>query len=187
MTDSSQAIKRASTSSMILGVLTILLGIVAIGSPLVSGLAVTLLVAIVLLVAGVAKTIFAFHAGSFGKGLMRLLFGGLTILAGLIMLFKPGMALATLTLVLGVYFLLEGVFTLTAAFNHKPAPGWGWFAFNGVVTLVLAGIIIGEWPISGVWAIGLLVGIRLLFSGITILTLGSAGRQVAKKMEQEPS
>jgi uncharacterized membrane protein HdeD (DUF308 family) len=178
-----KTVKPASTSSIILGALTIVLGMVAIGSPLVSGLAVTLLVAVALLVAGVAKTIFAFRAGSFGQDLMRLLFGGLTIIAGLIMLFQPGMALATLTLVLGIYFLLDGVSTLVAAFRYRTTHGWGWMAFNGIITLVLAAIIIGEWPVSGVWAIGLLVGVRLVFSGLTILILGSAGRRLAKAME----
>lgn len=182
MNDTSQTVKNVSTAGMIWGILTIILGIIAIGSPMISGIAVTMLVAITLIIAGIAKTIYAFHAGSFGQGVMRLLFGGLTIVAGVIMMAQPGMALATLTMVLGIYFLVDGLFTLIAGMQRKPQAGWGWVVFNGLVTLALAWMIISDWPVSGVWAIGILVGVRLLFSGMTMLTLGSAGRQVAGQM-----
>lgn len=182
MSEASRAVKSISTAGMIWGVLTIILGVVAIGSPMISGLAVAFLVAITLIIAGIAKTIYAFSAGSFGQGLVRLLFGGLTVTVGIIMIAQPGMALATLTLVLAAYFLADGVMALVVGFQHKPAQGWGWMVFNGLVTLALALMIIGDWPVSGVWAIGILVGVRLLFSGMTMLTLGSAGRQAAKSI-----
>ena len=109
--------------------------------------------------------------------------GGLTIIVGIVMVGQPGLALATLTMILGVYFLVDGITTITAAFHVKPEQGWTWLLFNGVVTLVLAWMIIGEWPLSGVWAIGILVGVRLLFSGMTMLTLGSAGRMATKPVD----
>jgi uncharacterized membrane protein HdeD (DUF308 family) len=179
MNDNAQPLKKASNRGMIWGVLTIFLGILAIGSPLVSGLAVAITVGAVLLLAGISMTLFAFQAPSFGRGLLRLLFGALTVLVGISALSQPGIALVNLTLLLGIYFIADGVVALIVAFNVKPSPGWGWMTFNGAVTIALGWMILKGWPVSGVWAVGILVGVRLLFAGMTMLTLGTAGRQIA--------
>ena len=92
------------------------------------------------------------------------------------MVVQPGMALASLTLVLAIYFLVDGLVMLFAAFSVKPARGWGWLLFNGIITLLLGLLIFGQWPLSGAWAIGILVGVRLLFAGMTMIALGSSGR-----------
>lgn len=180
MNESVGDLKKASRGGMIWGVVTLILGIVAMGSPLVSGLAVSVVVAIALIAAGVAMTIYAFQAASLGRGILRFLFGGLTVLVGVAMLAQPGLALANLTLLLAVYFFADGIVTLIVAWNVKPEAGWGWMTFNGVVTIALAYLIMKGWPLSGVWAIGILVGVRLIFTGITMLTLGSMGSQVAR-------
>ena len=126
----------------------------------------------------------AFQAGSLGRGILKLLFGGLTIIIALVMFSEPGIALAKLTLFLGVYFIIDGIMVLAGSLSVKPQPGWGWMAFNGAVTLLLAWLILEGWPISGAWAIGILVGVRLLFSGMTMLALGSVGSQAAKEMNK---
>ena len=170
---------------MIWGVITLVLGILAIASPqmtLATGLAVSILVGIALIAAGLAQTVFAFQAPSLGRGVLKFLFGGFTVLVGIAMIAQPKAALASLTLMLAVYFFVDGVFTLIAAWNVKPEPGWGWLAFNGAVTILLGYLIWSGWPLSGIWAIGVLVGIRLIFSGITMITLGSAGRSMAKSL-----
>jgi uncharacterized membrane protein HdeD (DUF308 family) len=179
MNDNAQPLKKASNRGMIWGLLTIFLGVLAIGSPLVSGLAVAITVGAVLLLAGISMTLFAFQAPSFGRGLLRLLFGALTVLVGISALSQPGIALVNLTLLLGIYFIADGVVALIVAFNVKPSPGWGWMTFNGAVTIALGWMILKGWPVSGVWAVGILVGVRLLFAGMTMLTLGTAGRQIA--------
>ena len=154
----------SSRPGMLWGILTLLAGFVAVGSPLMSGLVVTMIVAITLLAAGISMAIYAFQAGSLGRGILRLLFGALTVIVGLIMLAQPGLALAKLTLLLGIYFVFDGIVVLTAAFKVRPQRGWGWLAFNGLATLLLAWFILDGWPLSGVWAIGVLVGIRLIFA-----------------------
>ena len=105
MNDQADQLKKASGWSMLWGILTILIGFMAMGSPLASGLAVTLVVGIALLAAGVSMTIYAFQAPSLGKILLKLLFGGLTVVVGIAILAQPGLALAKLTVLLGVYFL----------------------------------------------------------------------------------
>jgi len=173
MNEGAQVLKNASRLGTLWGVLTILFGLLAIGSPLYSGLAVAVMVGFALVAAGISMTIFAFQAPSLGRGILKLLFGALTVFVGLAALAQPGIALAKLTLLLGAYFLADGVMTMIVAFNVKPQPGWGWMTFNGIVTIMLGWMILKGWPVSGVWAIGILVGVRLLFAGMTMLTLRS--------------
>jgi len=182
MNENAQSLKEVSRKGIIWGVITLICGILSIGSPLVSGLAVAMMVGAFLLVAGASMTLFAFQAPSLGRGVLKFLFGALTLLVGLAALSQPGIALAKLTLLLGMYFIADGVINMIVAFNVKPEAGWGWMTFNGVVTIALGWMILKGWPVSGAWAIGILVGIRLLFSGMAMLTLGSAGSQVARTL-----
>jgi uncharacterized membrane protein HdeD (DUF308 family) len=179
MSDVSQDVKKVSGLVTVWGVLTIILGFLAMGAPLVTGLALALMIGIAMLVAGLLQTVYAFQAGSIGRGFLRLLFGGITILAGCAIIGQPGMALATLTLFLAVYFVIDGLTTLFASSAVKQ--GKGLVIFNGIVTLLLGIMIWRGWPVSGVWAIGILVGVRLIFSGMTMLALGSVGRELANQ------
>jgi uncharacterized membrane protein HdeD (DUF308 family) len=182
MNENAQALKSASRWGMAWGFLTILFGFLAIGSPFVSGLAVAMFIGIALLAAGVSMTVYAFRAPSLGRGILKFLFGGLTVLVGIAVISQPGIALVKLTFLLGAYFIADGIMTLIVAWNIKPEAGWGWMTFNGAVTLLLAYLILSGWPETALWAVGMLVGIRLLFSGMTIMTMGSAGNQAAKTL-----
>jgi uncharacterized membrane protein HdeD (DUF308 family) len=180
MNESAQELKKASNRGMIWGILTIIFGFLAIGAPVVSGVAVTLMIGIALLAAGVSMLIFAFQAPSLGKILLKLLFAGLTVLVGISVLTQPGIALVNLTLLLGIFFVVDGFFSFIVAWNVKPEKGWGWLVFNALVTVVLGIMILKGWPQASLFVIGILVGIRLIFAGVTMLTLGTAGRRVAK-------
>ena len=182
MNATADIIKRSSRLSIIWGVATMMLGILALFAPLLVGLSVTMLVAILLMAAGIAQTVFAFQARSFGKGALKFLFGGITLVCGISMLMTPLIGLSTLTLLLMAYFLIDGIFTIVAAFDIKPVKGWGWMLFNGIITVLLAGMIWWEWPLSGAWAIGVLLGVRLIFSGLSIIMLGSVGASVGNKI-----
>jgi uncharacterized membrane protein HdeD (DUF308 family) len=182
MNESSANIKKASGAVTLWGVLTIVLGVFAMGAPLVTGLALAVLIGISLVAAGLMQSIYAFQAGSIGKGVLRLLFGGVTVLAGLTIAGQPGIALATLTLILAIYFVVDGVTTLIASTAVAGGQGKGLIIFNGIVTLVLGIMIWRGWPVSGAWAIGILVGIRLIFSGMTMMALGAVGREVSKQL-----
>ncbi len=180
MNENATQLKKASGWGMVWGILTILFGLFAIGSPLASGLAVTLVIGITLLAAGVSMLIFAFQAPSLGKILLKLLFAGLTIAVGIAILSQPGIALAKLTLILGAFFVVDGFFGFIVAWNMKPEQGWGWMTVNAFVTIALGVMILKGWPEASLFVIGILVGIRLVFAGITMLAMGSLGRQVAK-------
>ena len=181
MGELNEAVKQSSKIGIVLGIMTLLLGVLAIAAPMVSGLAVSMVVAFILIAAGICQAIFAFRAETFGKGVSALLFGGFSIIAGGVMLARPLFGLASLTMVLVAYFLFDGINQIAAAFRLRPAPGWGWMAFSGALAILLAVLIWREWPLSGAWAIGVLVGIRLIMSGWAIIFLGTAVQRATEQ------
>jgi len=184
MNESSQAVKKVAGAATVWGILTIILGIFAMTSPLITGLALAVIIGVSMVAAGLLQTIYAFQAGSVGRGILRFLFGGITVLAGLAIIGQPGIALATLTLFLAVYFVIDGLTTLFASSQVAAGQGKGWIIFNGIITVLLGLMIWRGWPVSGAWAIGILVGVRLVFSGMTMLALGSVGREVGNRIAE---
>ncbi|MFT5705191.1 MAG: uncharacterized membrane protein HdeD (DUF308 family) [Shewanella sp.] len=156
------------------GILVIILGMIAIAAPYFAGLSINALIAALLIIAGVTKTMFAFKADSFGSGTGQFLFGGLTVLCGVGLVLFPMFGLASITLLLISYFLIDGTFTVSASLTMRPTNGWGWMLVNGLITIALGIVIASDWPVSGVWAIGLLLGVRLVMSGFVILMLARA-------------
>jgi uncharacterized membrane protein HdeD (DUF308 family) len=167
---------------MFLGVLTVIAGILALVVPWASGVGVTLMVGFALIIGGVARLIGAFSAGSFGRGTLAFIGGALTLLAGFLLVARPGIGLATLTLMFGCYLLVDGIFGAVLAFQVKPESGWGWMLFSAAMAVLLGFLLLKGWPLSGVWAIGTLVGINLLFAGSSMISIGSGARKLAKKV-----
>jgi uncharacterized membrane protein HdeD (DUF308 family) len=99
-------------------------------------------------------------AGLFQHWLSAALFG---VLGGLI-IWRPVVTAEILTLLIGAFFLVAGVFQLVTPFVIS-LPEWGWHALNGLITLVLGILILAQWPVSGLWVIGLFLGIELVFYG----------------------
>ncbi len=180
MSDFSREIKSGSRMSTLWGILVLLLGIFSLAVPWIPGLGLVLMIGIALILAGVAKLIFSFGSHSFGRGVLRFLIGALAIFAGGALVAKPGAGLATITLLLAAWFLVDGIFTLIAAFSIRQARGWGWMAFSGLISIVLGVMIYLQWPVSAVWLVGVLVGIRLIFAGMAMIMVGSVGRALAK-------
>ena len=167
-----------------LGVLQIIVGILAIGSPLMTGVAATFLIGVFMIVGGAMRLVGSFKAGSFGTGLLAFLAGLLTTVAGFMILARPGIGLVTLTLLLAAYFFASGVAQIILGFHARPERGWGWLVFDGVVALIL-GLLIGrQWPLSGVWAVGTLVGIYILISGWSELMIGLGVRGASKAIAE---
>jgi len=159
---------------IILGIAQVVLGMIAIASPLMTGIVVSIFVGACLLACGVGRVIEAFKAGSWGAGLLGTAVGALTIIAGLLMLFRPGVGLVTLTLILAFYFLIEGISTAVVAWKMRPNDGWGWVMFQGIVSILLGFMIWRQWPLSGAWALGTIIGIHILLNGWTMIMLGMA-------------
>ncbi len=166
-----------------IGILLLVMGILAIGSPLVTGMAITWTVGIFLILGGASQCLLAFRAGAFGRALLVFLTGLVTLIAGGFMLSQPVAALASITLLLAAYFLATGVLAIIAGLQVRPASGWGWMLANGVITLLLGLMLWKQWPLSGAWAVGVLFGVQLISTGVALLALGSAARGIAKGVE----
>lgn len=169
------------------GILVMLLGILAIALPLLTGVALTMTLGVILVATGVAQLVYTFKSRSFGEGAMRFIFGALAILAGLSLFAQPGAGLATITVFLAVWFVVDGIWSLIAGFRWRPFDGWGWMVFSGIVSIVLGVMVYRQFPESAAWLVGLMVGIRLLFAGMTMIMMGSAGEAVvdmAEKVEE---
>jgi uncharacterized membrane protein HdeD (DUF308 family) len=159
------------------GILFIIMGAVAILVPLVATLALTLLVGILFLIGGVYELIRAFRLRGAGRVFGATLFGILALAAGIVLIAFPLQGAITLTLFLGLFFLISGAFRALSAFDVRPAPGWGWFLFGGLVSVIIGVLILAGLPGSSLWAIGLLVGIDFLFFGTTLIAVAvAAGR-----------
>ena len=178
------AIKARSGWLIGLGIVTIILGVLAIGSPFVAGLSVAIVVGSLLLISGLGQCIFAFQAGSFGSGLLAFILGLLTVVCGVMMIGDPMLGLGILTVVLIAYLIVEGIFEVFVAIQLRPMSGWGWMVFSGIVSVVLGIFLWRKWPLTGAMAIGILLGIKLLFLGTWMLMVGFAARSAAKSVSQ---
>lgn len=175
-------LKHVTGWSIAISVFLIVAGILAIGLPVVAGIAVNLVVAWLLLFCGVAHLIFGWHVRAIGGVLWQTLLGLLYIAIGIYLLIHPIAGLATLTLALAFYLFAEGVLELILSFQLRPRKGWEWLLLDGVVTLVLGSMIWKTWPASTEWVIGTLVGISMIFSGMTRLMLSLAARTMVTKL-----
>ena len=141
MNEVGDSIKKASRRGTMLGIVTVILGVLAMMAPMVAGAGVAVMVAILLVIAGIFRLIWAFGADSFGKGALTFIVGGLTLLAGVLVLIRPMVGLMSLALLLAAYFLVDGFFEIIASFQAKPDQGWGWLLFGGIVSVLLGWMI----------------------------------------------
>jgi len=181
--DMLSTIKRHAGLGMALGIGIAIAGVLAIISPLIAGLSVTVAVGVLLIVSGVSRLFLAFKMGSFGRGLLMFTLGALTLVAGGYLVARPGMGLATLTLVLAAYLFVDGVFEIIYAFRLRPIKGWGWTLFSGIAALVLGIMIWRQFPVSGIWAVGTIAGIHMIFAGSSCASLSRAARGAAKEAQ----
>jgi uncharacterized membrane protein HdeD (DUF308 family) len=172
-------IKKASGWFIAMAVVFIILGIVAIVEPGVAGLAVTILVGWLLIVGGAAHLIAAFSGGGAGRVIWQVIVGIIYIIGGFYFLTHPLLGLGTLTLFLAGIILAGAVMEIIAYFRMRSEGGSGWLLVNGLIALLLGGLIWVHWPSSSVWAIGTLVGVNLLMTGFSRLMLGIAARKLA--------
>ena len=173
-------VKKATNWFIAIAVLFILLGGFAIAEPFAAGLGVTLLVGWLLVVGAMAHFFAAFKGGGVKHVILQVLVGLIYLIGGLYFLTHTIMGVSTLTLLLSGVILAEGVLEVVAYFRLKSMHGASWMLINGIVTLLLGGLIWFHWPSSSVWAIGTLVGVNLLMTGISRLMLGLAARKLAR-------
>jgi uncharacterized membrane protein HdeD (DUF308 family) len=160
-----------------MGVLLIVLGAIAIGSAVLMTLATMLLVGWLLIVGGVFQAIHAFWCKDWSGFFIDLLSGILYAVAGFMIVANPGLTAVTLTLLIAMFLILGGIFRIAAALAVR-APNWGWVVLHGAVNLLLGLAIWQQWPLAGLWVIGLFVGIDMIFNGTSLVMLGLAMRSL---------
>jgi len=171
--------KKNASWLTVLGVLEVLVGIAAIFSPLIAGVAVVITVGVVMLIVGIMRIVSAFMAGSFGSGVLALLWGLLVTIAGFYFVTHPALGLKSLTLFVAVALAIDGAMRVIMAFRMRPGNGWGWMLFGGIISVVLAVMVFEQFPVSAVWLVGTIVGISVLMNGITTLSVAIAARKLA--------
>jgi uncharacterized membrane protein HdeD (DUF308 family) len=170
-------VRQASTWSIVWGVLLILFGMLAVGSPFVAAVAVSVVVAWLIILAGVVHLILAFHAHGAGSMIWKLLVGLAYLFFGVYLIMHPLLGVASLTLVLASLFLIEGILDIILFFKMRSMRGSSWVLIDGVITVLLGLLIYIHWPSSSIWAIGTLVGVSMIISGITRVMLSLAARK----------
>jgi len=174
MTDSIST-ARTGKGDMVWGILMLICGFLAIGLPLASGIGVAIVLGWLLLISGVWHLLFGFRSGSgIGGFLWQLLLAIVYGAAGLMILLYPLAGLAWLTLVLATFLLIEAALEFVLYFNIRRRVNAAWVLVDAIITLLLGILIWARWPFSSVWAIGTLIGVSLIFSGISRLMLSSA-------------
>jgi uncharacterized membrane protein HdeD (DUF308 family) len=180
-----EIVRQASTWSIVWGVLLIVFGMLAVGSPFLAAVAVNVVVAWLIVLAGVVHLTLAFSAHSAGSVIWKLLVGLAYLLFGGYLILHPVLAVASLTLVLASLFLIEGVLDIVLFFKMRTMRGSSWVLMDGVITLLLGLMIYAQWPSSSAWAIGTLVGISMIVSGLTRLMLSLAARKATGAVTQK--
>ncbi len=168
-------------SLVVLGLLTMALGFLAILVPHLASIAAELLVGVLLLVIGLLEGVHAVQMRGRRGQMWRVLGAVLGVGLGLLLLFFPIAGVVSLTLVVAVFLVVEGILKSGMALQLKPLNGWGWLLTSGVLALLLGIVIIALWPSAALWVLGLLLGIDLVFSGLWLVFLALAGRRWARQ------
>jgi len=173
-----QSIREHWVLFLVEGIVLVLLGVLAIVVPQVATLAVAIFLGWLFLISGVAglvTTFMARHAPGFWWSLISAV---LAIAAGLVLLARPVVGTVSLTLLLIVFFVIEGVASIMYALEHKKdmSGQWGWMLISGIIDLVLAVMIWAGLPTTAEWALGLLVGINMVFGGTALIAMAMHAR-----------
>ncbi len=165
---------------MLLGALLVICGTIAVVFPAITSVAAITVLAVVLLVGGLATIVGAFWAGRWSGVLVQLLVGVLYVAAGFVVSERPLISILMLTLFLAVSFIVMGTFRALAALMIR-FPQWGWALLNGVITLLAGVVIYRQLPLDALWVIGLLVGLEMLFNGWTWIMLAREIHRLPKE------
>jgi uncharacterized membrane protein HdeD (DUF308 family) len=175
-----EGLARSWKGLMVVGVLAILIGCVAIVVPAVAAVGTAIFIGWILVVAGAFLVAGAFAAHSIGTVVLRLVWAALTVIVGVYLIAEPHNGTLTLTLVLGIYFLFMGLTRIAVAFAGRGQPNAGLVGLSGFAGLLIGILVLAKFPSSADWAIGLLVGIDLIFAGWTLTSVALVGRDLSR-------
>lgn len=167
------------------GVLIAILGVLAIVFPFVTGVSLSLLLGAVLVVGAIVHVAQAFSAGSWGGALWQILLGVVYAIAGIFLMANPIVGLVTLTILVITYLVVDGVVEIVMGFQARPAPGAWWVVASGAISLLLAGLLWVGLPATALWAVGLLFGVNLLVTGVSMMRVARGGQRASRETTGE--
>jgi uncharacterized membrane protein HdeD (DUF308 family) len=157
-----------------LGVVLIIIGFVAVAFPFVATIAAKTVIGWLFIIGGVIQIVHAFSTRKWSEFFFDLIIGVLYVIVGGWLAFFPFAGIFTLTILLAILFIIEGVIEIGMGFRIRPHSGWVWLLISGIIAILAGIFVIAGLPSTAVWAIGLLVGINLIFSGLSYIFLASA-------------
>lgn len=175
----SAAVKAHWKAFLFEGIVLVVLGLAAMIVPPLASLAVTIFLGWMFLISGIAGLFVTFWARKMPGFWWSLLSAALAVLAGGLLLAKPVQGILTLTIVVGAYFLAEGIATIMYALEHRRelSERWSWLLISGLMDILIALLIVVGLPGSAEWAIGLLVGINLVLGGASLVGMALSARK----------
>ena len=179
-----EEVKKRSGWSIFMGIVTAALGCFLIVYPMATAAITTVLLGWALIFVGLAQFVFALYSQTIGNFFLKVLLSLLYGICGIALAFFPIAGVAALTGVLGTLLLIQAGLLTATAFQLRPVDGWGWFLFDATTNLLLGILILARWPSSSVWAIGTLVGVSVLMSGISRIMIATKIRSGAANVER---
>ncbi len=168
-----------------IGITLMVLGAAAIGWSVAVTVASVVVFGVVLLAAGVIRVLHAFTRKKWSNFFADLATGVLYFVAGFMLAANPAASALALTLVIAIFLIVGGTFRTVVALAMR-YPSWGWVLLHGVVSLLLGIAIWQQWPLSGLWVIGLFVGIDMIFDGIALTMAGVAIKRISRTRTAAP-
>ena len=173
----SEGLRRSWGWLLAAGIALVVLGVVALSVPCFVGLAMEVFLGWLLVIGGVLQGVQAFRTRGWGGFFFAVLSAALYIVAGVLLLGNPMWGLIAMTLLLAVFFVVEGIFKIIMALTLRPMPNWGWILVTGILAVLIGILIWSEWPSSAGWVIGLFVGIEMIFTGWATIMLALVARR----------
>jgi uncharacterized membrane protein HdeD (DUF308 family) len=161
-----------------IGLVLAVLGILLLLSPAAVGSAVVKLAGLVLLVTGVIQLLQSLRSGTPSHKAVAAVLGAVVAGLGVLVWFNPELGSGFLTALLMIFFVANGSWKISYALRFRQLAGWAWLLFSGLLSLVFAWLLWVEWPLSGAWAIGVLVGLDLLLAGVALIVISRAVKRM---------
>jgi len=179
-----EEVKKRSAWSIFMGIVTTALGCFLIVYPLATAAITTVLLGWALIFVGLAQFVFALYSQTIGNFVLKVLLSLLYGICGIALAFFPIAGVAALTGVLGTLLLIQAGLLTATALQLRPVDGWVWFLFDAATNLLLGILILARWPSSSIWAIGTLVGVSVVMSGISRIMIATRIRSGAANVER---
>lgn len=167
------------------GILIAALGVLAIFTPFVTGIAISILLGALLVVGGFVHVANTFSVQGWTGSVWQLILAVVYAVAGISLLANPVVGLTTLTILLIAYFAVEGIVEIVMGLRMRPEARWGWMTASGVISVLLAGLLWAGFPSTALWAVGLLFGVNLISTGLPIIGIAMTRRKATSTDDGE--